>query len=287
MGSLSNENKAQDYSLLEKQKKELNDSIRYASYIQKALLPSQNEINHHFTHNFILNMPRDVVSGDFYWFYRLKNKIIFTVADCTGHGVPGAFMSVLGISVLNQIVLSHKDISAGSILDLLREYVMKMLHQTGEAEEQKDGMDIALGIIDFSTNEMQFAGAFNPVYIVRNGNLTKLNGDRMPIGIDYIEEKPFKNQTIPLEHDDMLYISSDGYVDQFGGEEGKKFKHKSFNELLIKASNLHVDDQKELLYQKINEWKGNYNQVDDIMVLGIRYVILNTFRFSEKLSFSG
>jgi serine phosphatase RsbU (regulator of sigma subunit) len=272
MDLLSSINEPPEYSLIEKQKKELNDSIRYASYIQKALLPSQKEIDRYFTQNFVLNLPKDVVSGDFYWFYRLKNKIIFSVADCTGHGVPGAFMSVLGISVLNQIVLSYKDISAGGILDLLREHVMKSLHQTGAAGEQKDGMDITLGIIDFATNQLQFAGAYNPLYIVRNGSLIKYDGDKMPIGIDPVEEKPFQNHNILIESDDMLYMFSDGFADQFGGEYGKKFKYRPFRELLIKASVLPIKDQQELINQTFNEWKANESQVDDVLILGIRHV---------------
>ena len=271
MDLLSSINKAQEYSLFEKQKKELNDSIRYASYIQKALLPSQKEIDRYFSHNFVLYLPKDVVSGDFYWFYRLKNKVVFSVADCTGHGVPGAFMSVLGISVLNQIVLSHKNILAGGILDLLREHVMKSLHQTGTLGEQKDGMDIALGIIDFTTNQLQFAGAYNPLYLVRNGDLIKYEGDKMPIGIDPVEEKPFENHNISLENDDMLYMFSDGFADQFGGEQGKKFKYRAFRELLIRASELSVTDQKELINQTFSEWKGKESQVDDVLIVGIRH----------------
>lgn len=271
MNLLSSINKVQEYALIKKQKKELNDSIHYASYIQKALLPTQKEIDRYFSQNFVLYLPKDVVSGDFYWFYRLKNKVVFSVADCTGHGVPGAFMSVLGISALNQIVLSHKNISAGGILDLLREHVMKSLHQTGTAGEQKDGMDIALGIIDFTTNKLQFAGAYNPLYLVRNGKLIQYNGDRMPIGIDPVEEKPFVNHNISLENDDMIYIFSDGFADQFGGEYGKKFKYRPFRELLTSASDLPVKEQHKLIYKTFFDWKGKPSQVDDVLIVGIRY----------------
>ncbi|MBU8892631.1 MAG: SpoIIE family protein phosphatase [Bacteroidales bacterium] len=272
MDSLSSINEVGEFSLIEKHKKELNDSIHYASYIQKALLPSQKEIDRYFPQNFILYLPKDVVSGDFYWFYRLKNKIVFAVADCTGHGVPGAFMSVLGISILNQIVLSHKNISAGGVLDLLREHVMKSLHQTGSSGEQKDGMDIALGILDLSTNQLQFAGAYNPLYLVRKGHLINFPGDRMPIGIDPLEEKPFKNHDIPLKSNDMLYMFSDGFADQFGGKKGKKFKYKPFRELLVAASELPLKDQKEMINQSFHEWKWSHGQVDDILIIGIRYI---------------
>ncbi len=271
MDILTSINSVKEYSLIEKQRKELNYSIRYASYIQKALLPSQKEIDRYFPQNLIFYLPKHIVSGDFYWFYRLKNKIVFSVADCTGHGVPGAFMSVLGISVLNQIVLSHKEISAGGILDLLREYVMKSLHQTGSKGEQKDGMDIALGIVDFATNQLQFAGAFNPLYLVRKGELITYKGDRMPIGISPVEEKPFKNHNIPLEHDDMLYMFSDGFADQFGGNEGKKFKYRAFRELLINASSLTINEQKGLILESFMDWKGKQEQVDDVLIVGIRH----------------
>ena len=273
MDLLSSVNGLGEFSLIERHKKELNDSIRYASYIQKALLPSQNEIDRYFPQNFILYLPKDVVSGDFYWFYRLKNKILFAVADCTGHGVPGAFMSVLGISILNQIVLSHKNISAGGILDLLREHVMKSLHQTGTSGEQKDGMDIALCILDLSTSQLQFAGAYNPLYLIRKGKLINFPGDRMPIGIDPIEEKPFKNHDIILKNDDMLYLFSDGFADQFGGEKGKKFKYKPFRELLISASKLAIQDQKNVIHQAFHEWKWSHGQVDDILIMGIHYTV--------------
>ncbi len=273
MGILSSKNHQNTNSLIEKRETDLADSIRYASYIQQAMLPSQKELNRHFPQNFVLNLPRDIVSGDFYWIYRSKNKIIFCVADCTGHGIPGAFMSVLGISVLNQIVLSHKNISAGSILDLLREHVMKSMHQTGSMGEQQDGMDIALAILDTTNQQLQFAGAFNPLYIVRKGSLTKYNGDRMPIGIDPLEERPFKNHEISIEPEDMIYLFSDGFVDQFGGDEGKKFKHNTFRELLINASELDINVQKETIYETFMNWKGNHPQVDDVLLLGIRNVM--------------
>jgi len=273
MDNLSKINKQDSDILSEKHKQELNDSIRYASYIQKALLPSQKEIDRFLPQNFIYYLPKDIVSGDFYWFHQLKNEIAFAAADCTGHGVPGAFMSMLGISVLNQIVLSHKNISAGNILDLLREHIMKSLNQTGASGEMQDGMDIALGIIDVSNNELQFAGAFNPLFHVRKGIITKYEGDRMPIGIDPIEERPFKTHKINLEPEDMLYVFSDGYSDQFGGNEGKKFKIKEFRNLLCNIAELELPDQKQIIHEKFMSWKGEYHQVDDVLIMGIRYLI--------------
>ncbi len=258
-------------SSLEKHKKELDASIRYASYIQKAMLPSKNDINRLFPNNLLVYLPRDIVSGDFYWVGRQKNRFIFTAADCTGHGVPGAFMSILGISILNQIVLGNKNISAGSILELLREHVMKSLHQTGTIGEQQDGMDIALGIIDTETHTLQFAGAYNPLYLVRSGSLTQLDADRMPIGIDPLEERPFTNREILLDDDDMIYVFSDGFADQFGGPEEKKFKQKGFKELLTEASKFSVSDQQNFITQRFMDWKENTNQMDDVLIFGIRY----------------
>lgn len=254
----------------DKQKKELEDSILYASYIQKAMLPDKKEISRVFPDNFIFYQPRDVVSGDFYWFYRIRQKVVIAAADCTGHGVPGAFMSVLGISVLNQIILAHKEINAAGVLNQLREHVMKSLHQTGSMGEQKDGMDISLCIIDLEENTLDYAGALNPLYLVRNNNLIEYKPDRMPIGISP-EERSFTNNSISLEKDDMLYLFSDGFPDQFGGNEGNKFKYKAFRELLTQVSSMPAGEQRQVIEQTFTDWRGNMAQIDDVLVLGVRY----------------
>src|SRR5512133_1034181 len=200
--------------ILEKQRKELTDSIRYAAYIQNAMLPGPDLFRRFLPDSFIYFKPKDIVSGDFYWLNRSREMLILAVADCTGHGVPGAFMSVLGISFLNEIVGRGCFFNAANILNQLRERVMKALHQTGEWNEQKDGMDISLCIIQKEKKEMHFAGANNPIYIVRNGSLIEYKADKMPIGISAGTEKSFTNNRIDLEVGDTIYLFTDGYVDQ-------------------------------------------------------------------------
>ena len=269
-----------DYSSLseetERQRKELTDSIKYASYIQSALLPSKELFNRLLPEHFILFKPRDVVSGDFYWLSKFKNNIIVAAADCTGHGVPGAFMSMLGISFLNEIVGKGCFHSAAAILNQLRERVMKTLHQTGDKKEQKDGMDISLCLIDFENHQLQFAGANNPIYIVRDGNLFEIKGDRMPIGINIIEERSFTNHLIDIEQDDMIYLITDGYPDQFGGINERKLKYKPFKDILLKIYKLEMELQMQMLEDELHRWQGNLSQIDDILIIGFKYIRANS-----------
>lgn len=254
-----------------RQQKEIMESLKYASYIQQALLPSPFDFNRHFPDHFIYYQPRDIVSGDFFYINDTKDEIIFAVADCTGHGVPGAFMSILGITFLNEIIKDIKYLTAASILNHLREKVMKAMCQTGEDDEQKDGLDIALCIINKENGKLSFSGAFNPVYIVRNNSLKELQGDKMPVGIAPDEEKSFTNQYLDLENNDLIYLFSDGFADQFGGPQGKKYKYKPFRQLILKISNLSFHEQKLRLSDTFNDWKGNLKQLDDVLVLGCRY----------------
>ena len=260
-----------------RQKQEMTDSIQYASLIQSALLPPLDYLDRLLPQNFILFKPKDIVSGDFYWFHKKKNFMIIVAADCTGHGVPGAFMSILGLSFLNEIVNKIKTVKASSLLNQLRENVMKALRQTGEEEGQKDGMDIALCVIDSQANELQFSGANNPLYLIRNGQLSQTKGDRMPIGIDAIEEKAFFNNKISYNKNDCIYMFSDGFPDQFGGPAGKKYKYKPFKQLLTEIHKKPMSEQKKVLDNEIENWKAfpdfndqPYEQVDDILVIGIR-----------------
>ncbi len=256
----------------ERQSKELTDSIKYASYIQSALLPSKELFDRLLPENFIFFKPRDVVSGDFYWISKYKNSIIVAAADCTGHGVPGAFMSMLGISFLNEIIGKGCFHSASAILNQLRERVMKTLHQTGDKKEQKDGMDISLCIIDFDLQQLQYAGANNPIYLIREGNLFEIKGDRMPIGINIIEERSFTNHQVSLEKNDMIYLITDGYPDQFGGDNERKLKYKPFKDILLRIYNKEMNEQMEVLEEELNNWKGNLNQIDDILIIGFKYI---------------
>lgn len=275
------------------QKKEITDSILYARRIQNAVLPPEKFISKVLQNNFfILNKPRDIVSGDYYWIAEKDDLSIFAVADCTGHGVPGAFMSMLGVAFLNEIVNQKGITQANEILNLLRDQVMKSLHQTGKEGEAKDGMDIALCVLDNNTNVLQFSGANNPLYVVTNyelqvnsienststpqllnslePQLNELKGDKMPIGIYIDERKPFTNNVLQVYSGDCIYIFSDGYADQFGGIDGKKFKYKKFKEMLIEISVETMEKQHEILDNTIEKWKGNLDQVDDICVFGIK-----------------
>jgi serine phosphatase RsbU (regulator of sigma subunit) len=256
-------------------RKELTDSIKYASYIQSALLPSAELLERLIPEHFVFFMPRDLVSGDFYWISRVKKTIIIAVADCTGHGVPGAFMSVMGISFLNEIIGKGCIPNAGSILNQLRERVMKALHQTGQREEQKDGMDISLCMIESEQALLQFAGANNPFYLVRDNHLIEIKGDRMPIGINITTERSFSNHSINLHDGDMVYLITDGYPDQFGGPAEKKFKYKPFKNLLVSIADKSMIDQQEVLKKTLIEWRGNIRQVDDILILGVRFITKN------------
>lgn len=262
---------------IEEQNKEITDSIHYAKRIQSAVLPPIEHVSKHLPEHFILFKPKDIVSGDFYWATEKNGKLIFTAADCTGHGVPGAFMSMLGVSFLNQIVGNNfnkeKSISASEILDLLKQEVIKSLHQTGKEGEAKDGMDIALCVYDLKTKELQFAGANNPLYLISKdtGDIEQIKGDKMPIGIYQAKpEAKFTNHVFNLNLGDSIYIFSDGYADQFGGPKGKKLKYKKFREILIENKDKGLDEQRDILNSSIEEWKGACEQVDDILVIGMR-----------------
>ncbi|HAN18172.1 MAG: hypothetical protein A2X13_07690 [Bacteroidetes bacterium GWC2_33_15] len=250
--------------------KSITDSIEYAKRIQNAVLPSKELAQEILPEHFILFRPRDIVSGDFYWFTKKDNLLIIIAADCTGHGVPGAFMSMLGVSFINEIVNKHEVIYAGDILTHLRADVKRTLSQTGKEGEAKDGMDIALCIVDLEKMKMQYAGAYNPMYMFRNNELIEYKADRMPIGIYVKERETFTNNEIDLQKGDVFYIFSDGYQDQFGGETGEKFKTKNFKEYLQQIHKKPMAEQRELLNTNIDKWRGRWEQVDDIIVLGVR-----------------
>jgi serine phosphatase RsbU (regulator of sigma subunit) len=252
------------------QKQQITDSIKYASRIQKAVLPPEEYITTILPQHFVLNIPRDIVSGDYYWTTQRANESIIAVADCTGHGVPGAFMSMLGIAFLNEIVNKSASAKSHEILGQLRNNIMSSLHQTGREDETKDGMDIALIIINLKSNMLQFSGAHNPLFLIRDKKLREVKADKMPIGISARYDKPFSNHKIQLQKDDMLYIFSDGYLDQFGGEQKKKFGYRRFRELLLEIHLKGLQEQKELLLKTFAGWKGKYDQIDDILVMGIR-----------------
>ncbi|MBN1181481.1 MAG: SpoIIE family protein phosphatase [Bacteroidales bacterium] len=251
------------------QKKEIEDSIIYAKRIQNAILPKEEKINKMLPEYFILFKPRDIVSGDFYWISTKGDKIVIVAADCTGHGVPGAFMSMLGVSFLNEIVNKSDVKKASDVLNKLRESVISTLSQEGVSNEAKDGMDMSLGILDLAKHELQFAGAYNPLYLIRNGELIVTDADNMPVAIHERMDE-FTNHVIKLEQGDIFYLFSDGFADQFGGDSGKKFLKGKFKKLLAGLQDKSMADQKKILDETLEQWKGNYSQVDDILVIGVR-----------------
>jgi two-component system, sensor histidine kinase LadS len=252
---------------ISKQKADIISSIQYASRIQNALLRGEEIFKKHFSHYSIYYRPRDIVSGDFYWLKETEGKIVVAVADCTGHGVPGAFMSILGMVSLNEIVTNNKSLRAGEILDYLRNSIKEALHQTGAILETKDGMDIALCIIDKQNRQLQFAGAHNSLYILHRDTsaneppLSVIRGDRMPVGISWREEK-FKTQMIDFCADDIFIMVTDGITDQTGGEKNGKFKSAQLRELLVQSNNLTFDDFANKLTSSFDFWQQG-TQVDD------------------------
>jgi serine phosphatase RsbU (regulator of sigma subunit) len=256
---------------IEEQKKQIMDSIHYARRIQNAILPSDEFIKKVLPDSFVLYKPKDIVSGDFYWVSEKEGKAIFAVVDCTGHGVPGAFMSIVGSNNLNYAVNVVGARKPSDVLDALNQGVTNSLNQREASSSIKDGMDIALCTVDFKSKKMQFAGAYNPAYHVRNNVLTEISGDKFPIGAFLGEElKKFKNHELELQKDDTIYIFSDGYKDQFGGEQGKKFLAKRFRDLIIEISHKPMAEQKETLDKTIEFWMRDHSQVDDILVMGVK-----------------
>lgn len=258
------------YDTLNQKTRDILDSIDYAKKIQNALLPPVDYFQNLFPDSFILNKAKDIVGGDFYWCFSSRNKNYVIAADCTGHGVPGGFMSILGISLLNEIVNSFDVLSVDKLLNELRRRVIKSLRQSMMISSLKDGMDIAICCIDKDLNQIEFAGAYNPLYIVNNNELIEIKADRMPIGIFDDTEQPFTKQTIPIENGMAIYMFSDGFMDQFGGPEEKKLKSKNFKELILKFSNEPMSIQRIKLGDFLAEWIGGNEQLDDILLVGIR-----------------
>jgi len=265
-----NEKILQQKDIIEQKNQSITDSIQYASRIQTAVLPPIDFISEWGIENFILYMPKDIVSGDFYWGLKKDDKIIVAAGDCTGHGVPGAFMSMLGHAFLDEIVNTTRVENAAIILNTLRDEIINTLKQKGMAGEAHDGMDISIFILDRKTGIMDFAGANNPLYLIRDGKLTKIPGDRMPIGLHVTTMTPFTNQSIQTVKGDRLYIFSDGYADQFGGPKGRKYMYKPFQDLVLRNHDKPMDNQKEILQNTFINWKGDREQVDDVLVIGVR-----------------
>lgn len=252
------------------QNKEITASIVYAKRIQTAVMPTESEIQQIMPDGFIYFKPRDIVSGDFYWASQRKDKTIIVAADCTGHGVPGAFMSMLGISFLNEIITEQEFPKANEILNELRQNVLNTLSQKVENVDMQDGMDIALVIIDKKEMQAEFAGAFNPMILIRNGELHEVPADRMPIGSHVFERESFKNNVIKIYKNDAIYLFSDGFISQFGGAEDRKFNSKAFRQLLVNIHTRPMLEQRKVLDSTMTNWMGDKEQMDDILVIGVR-----------------
>jgi serine phosphatase RsbU (regulator of sigma subunit) len=246
------------------------DSIHYAKRIQTAILPPVQLLQEHLSDHFILFKPRDIVSGDYYWAREKDNKLLIAVADCTGHGVPGGFLSMLGISSMNEIVNRSTDLNPGKILEQLREVVIASMHQTGSRDEAQDGIEIALCVIDLKKLSMEYSGANRPLYLVRDGSVQHIRPDRMPIGIYEQDPLPFKKHNIKLKKGDSIYLFSDGYVDQLGGPLRKTFRAINFRKLLLEIQDQPMEKQKAILLENMALWQGEVEQIDDVLVMGIR-----------------
>jgi serine phosphatase RsbU (regulator of sigma subunit) len=273
---------ASQNTVLEKQKSEILEinedllsSIKYAKRIQNTILTSPEILSTYFNDFFVYYLPKDIVSGDFYWARKFGNKIIWSAVDCTGHGVPGAFVSIVGNNALvrstNEFGLSQP----AEILNKLRELVIEAFKAQG-TNDVKDGMDLALTSLDLDTLELNYAGANNPLIIIRNKKIIEVKADKQPIG-DFEKIEPFTNHKIQLEKGDCVYLYTDGYIDQFGGKDkasrergGKKYKSKPFKDLLIEISDLPMKEQKTILKETFNEWRGDIDQIDDVCVFGVR-----------------
>ncbi len=257
--------------IVEEKNQEILDSIHYAKRIQAAILPSTKTVQQYLPNSFILYKPKDIVAGDFYWLEHKDKTVLFAACDCTGHGVPGAMVSVVCNNGLNRSVREHGLINPAQILDKTREIVISEFEKS--EDEVKDGMDIALCSLENKDDKwiLNYAGANNPLWIIRNDSLEieEIKADKQPIG-KYAEPTPYTSHTVELQKDDTIYIFSDGYVDQFGGEKGKKLKPKAFRELLLSIQHESMDNQRDKINLLFEQWKGNHEQVDDICVIGVR-----------------
>ncbi|UKN03540.1 tetratricopeptide repeat protein [Paracrocinitomix mangrovi] len=260
--------------IVDEKNQEILDSINYAKRLQQAILPPDKLVKSHIPNSFILYLPKDIVAGDFYWFANDENKQLIAAADCTGHGVPGALVSVVCHNALNRSFREYQLKEPGLILDKTREIVIEEFEKS--EEEVKDGMDIALLSVARTKSKdegekitVQFAGANNPLWLVRNGELIEIKADKQPIG-KYADQKPFTTHDVEVQKGDCLYMFSDGFADQFGGDKGKKYKYKPFKSFLAGIAHLEMDEQKAQIEEEFESWKSGYEQLDDLCVIGVK-----------------
>jgi tetratricopeptide (TPR) repeat protein len=253
------------HNQLEEHHQEISDSINYAKRIQEAIMPSISSMKAALKNGFVLYLPKDVVAGDFFWMEQIEDITYFAAADCTGHGVPGAMVSVVCSNALNKALLEEGIREPGMLLDRSREIVISALAKSGE--DVKDGMDIAL--CSLQGNKLGFAGANNPLWLIRNGEIIETKANKQPIGV-FMDPKPFITHNFDLQEGDTIYLFSDGYVDQFGGEKGKKFKPSNLRKLLLSMQDKSMEEQKTMLEQTFETWKGSLEQIDDVCIIGLR-----------------
>jgi serine phosphatase RsbU (regulator of sigma subunit)/HAMP domain-containing protein len=248
---------------------QVTDSIRYAKRIQEAIMPADSKVKQLLKESFILYKPKDIVSGDFYWVESKNNKTYVAAVDCTGHGVPGAFMSLLGRNLLNQVLSAHQDPQPADLLNGLNQGIIASLYTNDP--NSKDGMDIAIMMIDSAENKLSFAGAINELYLIRNKNLEIIEGDKFYIGTNDARPNGYTNHELPLESGDCLYVFTDGFRDQFGGPREKKFMRKKFNEMLLSNHHIPMKDQRGVYNEIFRKWMGIEEQTDDVLLIGIRF----------------
>lgn len=273
----SNKQLADQKSIIEEKNKDIEDSINYAQRIQRSILPPDDDMRKAFNEYFVLYKPKATISGDFYWMTQMRTHSneaglsVIAAVDCTGHGVPGALMSIVGNTLLNQTIKNPKITTPAEALDFINHELPKNLKQQQEGEVIRDGMDIVMCAIDYKTSTLYFAGANNPVYIIRLGELIEIKGDKQAVSGSTDEAKrPFTNHSFPLQKNDLVYLITDGYADQFGGPEGKKFRSKQLRETLIRLHSLPMAEQRRRLDDTFEAWKGTLDQVDDVTIIGIK-----------------
>ncbi len=255
---------------LQQKNEDIIDSIQYARKIQDAILPNVEKIAESLSDAFVLYLPKDVVSGDFYFYYKKENKLFIAAVDCTGHGVPGALMSVVGNSILKDLIVKRDLESPSEILEALDNEVNNLLQKEDSYDVMSDGMDVSLAVIDITTNQLTFSGAMRPLWLVRAEEVVELKGDRFPIGYFYGVEKSFVNTVIDLQKDDQLYLFSDGYADQFGGEKNKKFNKGKLKELLLSIQTMSGEEQQGFLEYALKNWRQETEQTDDVLIVGLK-----------------
>lgn len=254
---------------LEEQHKDITDSIFYAQRIQQSILQTEEQLKQFFDDSFLLYKPKDIVSGDYYWFYETETYKYIAAVDCTGHGVPGAMMSMVANSIFKEVFMNRKITLPSEILNALDEELDKAINRNQDASFN-DGMDVSLIRIDKSTKELVFAGAFRSILICRDNNITELKGSRYPIGFYSGVEKTFQDNLFQLEEKDSVYLFTDGFIDQFGGEKNKKLNKSNFKDLINTINEMPMNEQEAFLEYSFNNWKQDLDQTDDILVIGIR-----------------